>query len=115
MHPEFDDTYFPSGRLASVAETGRMEPSEPCLLVQALRPWDLVCTPLSASYGYQMIFLRTASLIVYYERYDAAMRLRGTAASNMLAFAVPLRAVPDTRYGKHHSQARAFPACCRAF
>lgn len=100
MHPDFDGTYPPIGRSEVIAETGRREPKEPCLLAQALRPWDLVCTPLSTRYGYQMVFLRTASPVVYYERYEAGMRLRGTAAPNMLAFAAPLRVVPDTRYWK---------------
>lgn len=74
-----------------------------------MRPWELICTPMRGSFGYEMVYLTTPSLVIYYERYDACLRLRGTGPPKMLAFAVPVCAKPDTTYWKAPQAATGFP------
>ena len=83
-----------------LGETGVFVPEDPAVHELAVRPWELVCTPLAREYGYRMRFLKTRSLIIYFESYAAPMRFRGLAPPGMLTFSVPVRAVPATRYFK---------------
>jgi len=47
-----------------------------------------------------MRYLKTRSLIIYFESYAAAMHFRGLGPPGMLTFSVPVRSVPATRYFK---------------
>jgi len=72
-------------------EAGDPTPSEPCLVEQALSPWELLCLPTSHHYGYRRCYLKTSSMILYREDYSGFLRLRGLGPSNMLAVAVPIQ------------------------
>ena len=90
-------------------EVGDLTPSEPCLVEQALRPWELLCMPTSRHYGYRMSYLKTPSMILYREDYWGSLRLRGLGPNNMLAIAVPLRPAPDSLYWKSAIALSGFP------
>ncbi len=83
-----------------LGETGVFVPEDPAVNELAVRPWELVCTPLAREYGYQMRYLKTRSLIIYFESYAAPMRFRGLAPPGMLTFSVPVHRDPATRYFK---------------
>lgn len=84
-------------------------PSEPCLIEQALRPWELLCMPTSRHYGYRMSYLKTPSMILYRENYWGSLRLRGLGPNNMLAIAVPIRPAPGSLYWKSAFALSGFP------
>jgi len=90
-------------------EVGDLTPAEPCLVEQALRPWEILCLPTSRNYGYRMSYLRTSSMILYREDYWGSLRLRGLGPNNMLAIAVPIRPAPDTLYWKSAIALSGFP------
>lgn len=81
-------------------KTGVFVPAEPAIHEVAIKPWELLCTPLGSGYGYRMRYLKTPSVIFYLESYAATVRFRGLTPPGMLAFSVPVRAVPDTLYFK---------------
>jgi len=81
-------------------KTGVFVPAEPAIHEVAIKPWELLCTPLGSGYGYRMRYLKTPSVIFYLETYAATVRFRGLTPPGMLTFSVPVRAVPDTRYFK---------------
>lgn len=82
----------------SHAEVGLFRPEDPCLHEQAVRPWELLNTPMERGYAFSMTYIKSPELVVYLEEYGSTMRLRGLAPPGKLVVSVPVTLMPDTLF-----------------
>jgi AraC-like DNA-binding protein len=80
------------------AEVGLFRPEDPCLHEQAVRPWELLNTPMERGYAFSMTYIKSSELVIYLEEYGSTMRLRGLAPPGMLVVSVPVTLMPDTLF-----------------
>jgi hypothetical protein len=80
------------------AEVGLFRPEDPCLHEQAVRPRELLNTPMERGEAFSMTYIKSPELVIYLEEYGSTMRLRGLAPPGMLVVSVPVTLMPDTLF-----------------
>ncbi len=89
---------------------GEISASDPVEFEQAVRPWDVLCLPLSPGlFEYQMTYLMTPLFTFYRETYTNSVSLKGMAPPDMLAFSVPLVLGKDSLFWKSPLSSPGFP------
>ena len=77
-------------------EAGRLVTEDPAVYEVALRPWELMCSPIDrGTFGHSVTFLKTPSFVLYRETYDLAVVLQGLAPPDMLASVAMLQGRPQ--------------------
>jgi AraC family ethanolamine operon transcriptional activator len=78
---------------------GNFTAEDPCILEQAVAPWDNTIRLLSGGpFRHEITFLSTAGLILYRETTWNRTRVQGMSPPGMFAFTVPIRTGSQTSY-----------------
>lgn len=92
-----------NGQGNAPALIGDFAPTDPADQEYATFPWEILISPASRGpYRHRLKYVAMRSLIMYWERYDTPVRVRGLTPANHLSLALPLligfcvvRAVPS--------------------
>ena len=95
QNPQFSNTEAVQTPLAGVPrgvgfhlETQTSDPAE---FEQALRPWELMCKPVSAGrFSHRINLFATTDFLLYREFYGLGVRLQGLTPDNMLLIGIPV-------------------------
>lgn len=87
-------------RVPELARTGRFGTDDPFLHEEAVRPMEVICTPLGRSYRFDMAYLATPDVILHHASIGAPLRGRGSLPPGMLSLCVPVRLAQGTTFGK---------------
>lgn len=84
---------------SAVFDAGELSVDDPALHEQIIEPWQLCNTPAQrGQFGYQIRYLKTATITVYQEQFSLNCRLRGHAPPNTFVFCVPIHLGGESSY-----------------
>lgn len=73
--------------------------SDPAEFELILRPWDLLCTPLSAGdFRHQITAIHSEKFVLYRERYSLSIKLQGLSPEGMFGLCVPIERGQELSY-----------------
>ena len=86
-------------QISPPVRVGNFTPTDPADQEYATFPWDILITPaVRGPYRHSMRYVATPSLILYWERYDTPVGVRGLTPANHLSLALPVRPSPNSLY-----------------
>ena len=75
-----------------MASSGEITAADPVEFEQAVRPWDLLCTPLlPGPFEYRMTYVMTSTFTFYREAYINKASIKGIAPPGVFACSVPIQ------------------------
>jgi len=96
---------------AKDAEAGCLATTDPVIFEAAIRPWELLCSPIDpGNFRHYLVFLKTPRFVLYRETYELAVVLQGLSPPDMLALSVPLNIGPRAAYWHRRVGDQAMPS-----
>jgi len=96
---------------AKDAEAGCLTTTDPVIYEAAIRPWELLCSPIDpGNFRHYLVFLKTPRFVLYCETYELAVVLQGLSPPDMLALSVPLNIGPRAAYWQRSVGDQAMPS-----